>query len=289
MFECRFEQIPDQFFFSDFFWHLDHTPSSSEYKACMYDAGFTINSWLRCRNILSGICPSIIFTSSEDAFPCYAAMQASVNDSSDNSSCLHPFVLYQQCVQDIVARTKHCRQTLKRKCLNSQLRVIKTIRLDMETVELALKRYSNLKVVHLLRNPAAMLHSRLDGDVIENPAPVCNRLLDDVKRRKVLEQTGFAGNFLAVRYEDVVSSFRLTENAMANFIKVKTADHVLVEWQRKHMFSWINNNRFGTVRSNPASHIDKWRRNGNANSIRSLLMDNRNCQMVNKLINYTIT
>lgn len=52
-----------------------------------------------------------------------------------------------------------CGVELKEMCQKSKFRAIKTIRIPMLYVEVYLKRYPNLKVIHLVRDPRAQVNS----------------------------------------------------------------------------------------------------------------------------------
>ena len=286
MFECNFDHLPAQFFFNSFFWLINHHTTSA-YTKCASKAGVSMQSWVQCRAIIDDICPQTSYRSSQHATLCYTAMQMATEKSNMDIPLLTPFVQYRQCVANVTNQMQHCRDILRLKCLNARLRVIKTIRLDMTTIGQALERYGNIKVLHLVRHPGAMMHSRIAVNVNEGPnTTICRRMCDDVTERQRLERIGYKNNFLLLRYEDVVKSFKTAAEAIFQFIDSQPPEHHLNWWIKRHTRNRRDNDNLGTIRKNPSEHIDKWQTSNHSIDIRNLLEFNNECQNVIRLLSY---
>lgn len=74
-----------------------------------------------------------------------------------------PFTAYTSCVKTAVAAVStKCLPSLLQKCQNSPIKTIKTVRASVEEIADLKNRFPSLKVVHLVRDPRAVVMSRLD-------------------------------------------------------------------------------------------------------------------------------
>ncbi|XP_060064694.1 carbohydrate sulfotransferase 1-like [Ylistrum balloti] len=88
-------------------------------------------------------------------------------------------------------RIKSCLKRFTKPCNSSKVWIIKTIRLEMASVQLLLKWLPRLKVIHLLRDPRARISSQLRlrlNDSLLHAASECNRMLSDIKLAEQLYQ-----------------------------------------------------------------------------------------------------
>jgi len=96
-------------------------------------------------------------------------------------------------------------------CVQRELRAIKTVRLDMSTVLLLMKKLPTLKVVHLFRDPRAILHSHVRvklsvWDDLERQAYLlCSKILSDIQTAKFITHE-YKDQYKMLMYENLVES-----------------------------------------------------------------------------------
>ena len=97
-------------------------------------------------------------------------------------------------------------------CKNAKHRVTKVLRMSLDLMEIFLNESSNMKVVHLFRDPRAILNShfqtswsplrRGNAEQITKAArALCNRILRDIEAG-ILLQKAFPTRFKIIQYED---------------------------------------------------------------------------------------
>ncbi|XP_021369207.1 carbohydrate sulfotransferase 5-like isoform X2 [Mizuhopecten yessoensis] len=85
-----------------------------------------------------------------------------------------------------VNSVKYCLGYLQSYCAHRELRTIKTIRLNLETVDLLLGRLPRLRVIHLIRDPRAIIHSRVRvklltwGNIRQEATELCAKISTDI-------------------------------------------------------------------------------------------------------------
>jgi hypothetical protein len=286
MFECRFDRLPIQFYANVFFWIVNH-PTNNNYYQCAAKAKVLFRHWQSCLQPLAEVCPQTVYTNSDRALLCHSAMTASGTEEGATLGFLSPFVAYRQCMANYTKQMSHCHGILQQTCRNAKQRVIKTLRLDMETIGLAMRRYPSLRVLHLVRDPGAMVNSRLAVNVSEGfNTTVCKRLLADVEERQRLEgMEGYRGRFLELQYEDTVKSFNTTAHKIYKFSRISVPGN-LKKWLNEHVKGQKDNDVLGTIRKNPTEHVDKWLKGKFRHEIVHLLTHNPDCRRVRELLGY---
>ncbi|KAH3829886.1 hypothetical protein DPMN_103117 [Dreissena polymorpha] len=113
-------------------------------------------------------------------------------------------------------RIERCIPLLTNKCKQAKFRIWKFIRLTMNSAELFLKDYddtSNVRIVHLVRDPRAMMDSQLrknDLNVtvlsvfVSRTRYMCWRMMRDLKLLEDLKKR-YPNVFYSLRYEDLVA------------------------------------------------------------------------------------
>lgn len=112
-------------------------------------------------------------------------------------------------------RIERCIHLLTNQCKQAKFRIWKFIRLTMDSAELFLKNYvdtSNLRIVHLVRDPRAMMDSQLRkndmnvavfSNFVNRTRYMCWRMLRDLKLMDDLKKR-YTDVFYSLRYEDLV-------------------------------------------------------------------------------------
>ncbi|XP_045202965.2 uncharacterized protein LOC123556378 [Mercenaria mercenaria] len=121
-----------------------------------------------------------------------------------------------------------CLPRLIDRCRNATTRLTKYIRMTMEMVEGLLDKVGNLRVIHLLRDPRAMMDSQLrKNDMNVKSFPVfqrrtrymCTRMNMDLDIAEKLKKS-YPGQIFTLRYEDLVDDPLKTSQKLFNFIDI---------------------------------------------------------------------
>lgn len=110
---------------------------------------------------------------------------------------------------------EHCLELLQESsCKAAKHRVSKVLRLSLGAVEDLLREIPNLKVVHLFRDPRAIIHSRIEthgyplekmtltNAIQSNAKSLCNKMSTDLVDGKRLHKR-FPNRFRFIHYEDI--------------------------------------------------------------------------------------
>ncbi|XP_063694318.1 carbohydrate sulfotransferase 3-like [Bolinopsis microptera] len=160
----------------------------------------------------------------------------------------------------------HDNNTLYSRCLFSELLVIKTIRIRHAKQILALKLWSSsLRVLHLIRDPRGVLHSRLQYPRLYSSGGAYQRDVSGVGRAAGLFceqgvrdaeflQKQYRGEVLAIRFEDLATKTEQVADTIYSFLQQDTPVEVS---------AWINNLRTGAQLLNTNTTWRSTRQDGN--------------------------
>ncbi|KAH3893701.1 carbohydrate sulfotransferase 1-like [Dreissena polymorpha] len=135
------------------------------------------------------------------------------------------------------AQIEKCYPRLVEQCRKSSLGVYKFIHLEMRSVELLLKRYesSNLKIIHLVRDPRAMLDSHVRKNEMgiadnltnfeDRAKLICGQMMEDSIIGDELKQQ-YPGKILSLRYEDMLDQPITKVKEMYDFIRIPLSESV---------------------------------------------------------------
>ena len=153
---------------------------------------------------------------------------------------------YRQCIQKLKGKTD-CLRRLEDLCVRKKTRVAKVLRLTLGAMEPLLEINPRLKIVHLVRDPRAIIHSRQftrgypvfgyrNNDSLERN--LCDKMHQDIQDFLQLRQK-FPNRVLIVYYEDLllklhVRSKQLFEYLNMTYIKTEIDELVKIETNVPH-------------------------------------------------------
>lgn len=208
---CKIKTLPTELFLSKFhlmFWNFQD--SATPFLKCL-KANSTRTVLTECRKHLEHECPFRL-GEEEKMNKCmnrlWLQRQTTLASSSD------AFGEYWQCITEAEKKIRFCADVMEQVCKAKKVRATKTVRGTMESAALALSRDPNFRIIHLIRDPRAVVLSReaLDnstqsvfskGDIIKEAALYCRTVVRDVIIRKQLEKI-YPGAFLQVIFDDLV-------------------------------------------------------------------------------------
>ncbi|XP_069112428.1 carbohydrate sulfotransferase 1-like [Argopecten irradians] len=112
----------------------------------------------------------------------------------------------QKTVERTAKTRAKCIEYLENKCLTSKQRVVKSIRISLQLAKGILEKIKDLKIIHLIRDPRAILQSRKDiGEInkdgfIPFSKQLCNRISRDIKESAEILDS-YPGRVFPLRYE----------------------------------------------------------------------------------------
>ena len=98
---------------------------------------------------------------------------------------------------------------IPQRCKNALHRVTKVLRFSVDLFEYLLNQRDNIKVIHLFRDPRAVINSRLEtkwyntpNDIALNARSLCNKMVHDYVEGEILLQK-YPSKFMFLYYEDL--------------------------------------------------------------------------------------
>ena len=231
LFTCQFEKVPPEILtVKTLKKSVPGVPES--YKQCIYLKGLVNKVRDDCQKQLQTKCPERVQTSLENN--CHQYLEAAHGGGSHFNSPGFPSVnSYRQCIQGIQARFVPCLDDLKRACLLKKVKGAKILRSHLDFTEELMKDFPNLKVVHLLRDPRAILNSRRKSDlqvaykssIIEEAKYLCQNMLHDMQLYKQLKHK-YPDIYLQIRYEDFANSPMQVLQGLYRHFEMSLPDYV---------------------------------------------------------------
>ncbi|KAK3109015.1 hypothetical protein FSP39_021188 [Pinctada imbricata] len=194
-----------------------------------------------------------------------------------------------KCLRIHKRRPNTCYRQLKQMCLKSSVRLVKTIRISVNLTKQLLIQIPNLKIVHLLRDPRAMIGSRKDGDFMSEtnkylitPEDICPRYERDLVAAMDIKRI-WPDSIMQIYYEDLVLNPFVVSKAIYYFMGIKFPDK-MQKWITEHTHSRHKNTYYyGTVRANSSSNIFKWKKSLQEKTIKET---DKVCSSFYKSVNY---
>ena len=262
---CKIRTLPTELFLSKFhlmFWNFQD--SVTPFLKCLKDnSNRTVLTV--CRKHLEDECP---FRLGEEHKMDKCMIRLWLQRKTTLPTSRDAFGSYWQCIQAAETKIRQCANLLEDVCKKKKLRAVKTVRGTMESAALALSRDPHYRIIHLIRDPRAVVLSRealdnstqsvfSEGDIIKEAALYCRTVVRDVIIRKQLEKI-YPGAFLQVIFDDLVLDpvgnvreiYRFADTPLhnetiqwleVNTKKKKDSKSIAEKWQKKISF-WHKKN-----------------------------------------------
>ncbi|XP_045163724.2 carbohydrate sulfotransferase 1-like [Mercenaria mercenaria] len=142
---------------------------------------------------------------------------------------------------------------IPRKCKNATHRVAKVLRLSTDLLGDILRARENLKVIHLFRDPRAIINSRIETtwypthkeeQIIQNAKALCNKMLYDFQEGQKLLKL-YPDRFKFVYYEDLSESPSGKSKELFNYFGMDLDEH---KYPKVRNLSVFNNAKKRTER-----------------------------------------
>ena len=239
---CRFESMPKEFaIHHNLFWtNQEAQQDLNSYGKCMKQSNVTRTNTARCHMFLKDSCSQRFGNDVSKHQPCMDVLwNTTRNRPVENVDHPEAFAQYTQCMKEFRQKSDHCTSNLQQVCKKAKLRITKTVRATMDSVESIISTTPNIRVIHLIRDPRAVVLSRhrfcssgqsmyAGGDMVKEAELFCRNLARDVALRRSLEKK-YPGVFMEVRYDKfVLDPLEYTKN-IYNFINV-TLDEKVKDW-----------------------------------------------------------
>ena len=259
---CEFDKVPTEVLIHRFmFLFKSQQHRLSPYVTCLDRRNLTIPN---CRHHIESTCPERFGQDMETEEFCRRQLW----DKRANPQT--PFIerdvtkrtsfdKYQTCMnRQRQVLEQHCLPSLQDVCDNARIRTTKTVRLNMATAMLLLRQVRNLRVIHLIRDPRAVVlsrtsqatyHGHYSGKELHKEALLyCRGVTRDVLVRHELLDA-FPGSLYELNYEDFTHQPQRHVQEIYRFLD---------ETIPASVENWLAKNTGGEVKNSTAI-AEKWK------------------------------
>ena len=222
-----------------------------------------------CKGILSKYCAN---SKGYEAWLLCKELLSKNNTSVTPSEMSIALQKYHTCVSHQKSVFDKCIPVLSDECINSKIRAAKVIRLPMENVLHLLEKDPSIRIIHLLRDPRAVVHSRYDVNLISfhvrkesklkddqlvsEATILCDRMSKDIQIRLQLEKR-YPTNFKEIRYEDISQNPLEIAEDISKFLGLPMTSHIK-NWIYNSTHSTKGGGKFSTQRKNSTATAFHW-------------------------------
>ena len=160
-----------------------------------------------CQRPLHTLCPSWVDVALNNS--CHKFMAATRMSYGENISLGTTSVeQYTHCMAPQRQAMKTCVHLLKEPCLNRRFRAAKVLRMPMCIIEDLLNIFPNLKIIHQVRDPRAIIQSRSKGsmlsfvDIGKEAKYLCQKMMSNIRALQYLNKK-YPGLVLFNSYENL--------------------------------------------------------------------------------------
>ncbi len=226
IYQCKMSSLPPAMLVHKF-WRKFQTemPTVPRYVSCLLQHGVDPDVALKqCQNSIRGRCGSVFGARLDTHRECMHWLWGtglSIDNYQPNSVRYRnkanrdfppEFQEYYRCLSSLDQIARSCAEShLDRPCRKRSTRVIKTVRVNMDEAEYMLKSFPQFRLLHLMRDPRAVLFSRNQvkwsrglfskNDLAREARLFCDQIhRDELLRRQF--QSRYATRLMRVIYED---------------------------------------------------------------------------------------
>lgn len=183
-----------------------------------------------------------------------ALTDAKYRSNHANGSVFDDYIVCMKNLRKVL--DEKCTPSLKSTCSRRELRVVKLVRATMDSMESLLESLPNLRIVHLVRDPRAVVLSRKRFDssasglyaladtdqILSREARLyCSTVTRDILKRRELE-VKYPGKIFSIVYDDVVKDVRSYIEKVYGFLGVSVPAGVWL-WYRESSYSMYANEK----------------------------------------------
>lgn len=225
---CEFDQVPLEMLISQFFRQFyEYQINVQDFTRCLHDNKIEASSCHKASHLRAHC---------DKRFNLSPAKTKRCANMTLESKLVKK---YKQCVLKTYERAQPCLRHLQERCERASVRGIKTVRATMSEVELLLQQDPDLKVLHLFRDPRAVLLSRLNHESFrsahsrKNPSIearfYCNIVEADRHLKQSLANT-HPDSFREIIYEKFLASPIAEAEEIYEFLGIEMPQEI---------FSWL--------------------------------------------------
>ncbi|KAK2156934.1 hypothetical protein LSH36_202g09011 [Paralvinella palmiformis] len=215
------------------------------FTGCLWKNRVDHGNFLRCQNHLLGKCQQRLnWAGIAGNERCPTGI---LNKQSGRTGVAYQ--RYTACIGRLEHAVYPCRKYFTESCERSSLRVAKTVRMTMEATEKLLRSNPDLRIVHLIRDPRAVVFSRARFDPsvhglysgspmnhVKEATAYCSIVRRDISKRKRLELL-YPGAFMEVLYEELIADPEALVERIHDFIGV-SFEAERRNWLKRTMLAW---------------------------------------------------
>lgn len=170
---------------------------------------------------------------------------------------------FRECIKSRTRTKQSCLNQRELRCKNATHRVTKVLRLTMDSYDKLLEKRPNLKILHLFRNPFAIVNSRTESrgypvkDWVSNAAVLCTKMQLDFEGTVRLGKK-YPGRVKMVFYEDLKSNVTAKIRNLYEYIGMEN-DLTEVKKLNKVKTNKANSNTPSMSRTRAADNAHWWR------------------------------
>lgn len=180
-----------------------------------------------------------------------------------------------------------CLLEFQSKCRKS-VRMIKTIRLNLDVAEKLMEEFPRLKVIHLIRDPRGSYQSRKNGYFMNNQKNLeaisksnCDSLNTDLRTGFRLKEA-YPDRIKTLLYERVAEEPLKAARSLFRFLELTEPAHI-ESWLENHTKAARSNGYYDTIRKNSKITAYLWRKFINLRVVKSF---DKNCGSVYRILGF---
>ena len=170
---------------------------------------------------------------------------------------------------------KFCADMLQSLCMKSKYIVIKAIRIPVEILGHLMDRFTDMRIIYLLRDPRAVIRSQLTYGVVKkihilrNSTRYCNRVYRDIISSERIQKE-YINRFYGLLYEDLARNPMQKAKEMYKFLNMELTPNIASSIRNMTSAGKSCNTPLCTVVSNSSIYADKWRTQVNFDFVKTV-------------------